>query len=87
MLQPLHVAETRFIVQNRRINFAAYSSVRDFVGKTPVRDMFRGNLMNTPRNFLVALSGLKLTDSEFSYAQYYGMTVGSQALAYPFMTV
>ena len=61
--------------------------MRDYFVRTPVRDMFRGNLVNMPRNFLVALSGVKLTDSGFSYVQYYGMTVGSQALAYPFMTV
>ena len=61
-LQPLHVAESRFILQNRRTNFAAHTSLLNFFRKTPIQDMLRGSLIHLPRNFLVALQGLKLTD-------------------------
>lgn len=61
-LQPLHVAETRFILQNRLANYCAYSSLADYWRKTPLSEMFRGNLLHVPRNFLVALQGMRLTD-------------------------
>ena len=71
LLQPLHVAETRLIMQNRLPNFRAHHSLFDFFKNTPLRDMVRGNLLHLPRNFLVALSGLKLSD-EITYTSYYG---------------
>ena len=70
-LQPLHVAEARFIMQNRRNNFRVYQSMMDYLRSTPVRDMLRGNLLHFPRNFLVALSGMKITD-QVTLASYYG---------------
>lgn len=82
----MHVAEARFILQNRLRNFAVYDSLIDFWRKTPTRDLFRGNLLHLPRNFLVALQGIKLTD-EISFASYYGQAFVSQSLAYPFLTV
>jgi hypothetical protein len=42
----------------------------DYLRKTPVKDMFRGNLMHLPRNFLVALQGMKLTDQISVYSYY-----------------
>lgn len=84
ILQPLHVAESRFILQNRRTNFAAYDSVYNYFRKTPVQDMLRGNLIHLPRNFLVALQGLKLTD-QIGMVSYFGQVVASQTLAYPFL--
>ena len=71
LLQPLHVAEARFIMQNRRNNFRTYKSMLDYLRNTPVRDMLRGNLLHFPRNFLVALSGMKITD-QVTIASYYG---------------
>jgi len=71
ILQPLHVAESRFIMQNRRQNYSAYSSLINFLQKTPIQDMFRANLIHMPRNLLVALQGLKLTD-QISSATYFG---------------
>ena len=38
--------------------------------------MVRGNLVNMPRNALIALQGMKLTD-EISLISYYGMSVVS----------
>ena len=51
---------------------------------TPITDMFRGNLLHFPRNFLVALQGLKLTD-QITLTSFYAQIVGSQTLAYPFL--
>ena len=48
--------------------------------------MVRGNLLHLPRNFLVALSGMKMMD-EITLLSYYGQTVLSQTIAYPFLTV
>ena len=55
LLQPLHVAESRFVLQNRRSNFCAYTSMYSYLRRTPIQDMLRGNLIHFPRNFLVAL--------------------------------
>lgn len=71
ILQPLHVAEARFVMQNRLPNYSVYDSFVDFWRKTPLRDMLRGNLLHFPRNFLVALQGLKITD-QISLYSYYG---------------
>ena len=62
ILQPLHSAETKFIMQNRTSNFAVYQSLFHFFSSTPIADMFRGCLLHMPRNFLIALSGLKISD-------------------------
>ena len=86
ILQPLHVAETRFTLQNRTANFAVYQSLADYVRQTPLRDLFRANLTHVPRNLLIALQGLQLTDQMNLYT-YYGMTLVSQTLAYPFMLI
>jgi len=61
MLHPLHLAEGRMILQNRKANFATYSSLLD-VFKTSYKEMGRGLLMHFPRNVCIALSGMKLTD-------------------------
>ena len=42
--------------------------------------------MHIPRNFFIALSGLKISD-QITWASYYGMAALSQTLAYPFLTV
>lgn len=63
-------------MQNRQRNFSVYLSLRDYFKKTPARDMVRGNLVNMPRNALIALQGMKLTD-EISLISYYGMSVVS----------
>lgn len=60
VLQPLHVAETRITMQNRTSNFAIYRNLRSYFSTTPVREMFRGVLVHMPRNFLIALSGMKI---------------------------
>jgi len=51
-----------------------------------MRDLFRANLTHAPRNLMIALQGLQLTDQMNLYT-YYGMTLASQTLAYPFMLV
>lgn len=55
MLHPLHLAEARFIMQNRNPNFRVYSNIRDFFRKS-YSEMFRGILVHIPRNFCIALS-------------------------------
>ncbi len=62
ILSPLHVAETRFTMQNYSKNFTVYPSLINYFKSTPVKDMFRGCLVHIPRNFLIALSGLKIQD-------------------------
>ena len=74
ILQPLHVAETRFIMQNRQTNFSAYPSILSYFKNTPIRDMLRGNMLHAPRNFLVALQGLKFSN-ELSLVSYYASTI------------
>ena len=86
ILQPLHVAESRFILQNRRANFSAYGSIVNYFRQTPLQDMLRGNLIHLPRNFLVALQGLKLTD-QINMVTYFGQVIASQTLAYPFLLI
>ena len=49
--------------------------------------MVRGVFMNIPRNFLVALSGMKIADDSMPLANYYGMAIFTQTLAYPFLTI
>ena len=66
ILHPLHLAEARMILQNRKPNFATYSSLWDLF-KTSYRELGRGILMHLPRNGCIALSGMKLTD-EIGYA-------------------
>ena len=56
LLHPLHVAEARFIMQNRRPNFAVYQSLPQFFTKTPLREMLRGITLHIPRNACIALS-------------------------------
>lgn len=52
-----------------------------------MRDMVRGIFVNIPRNFLVALSGMKIADDTMPLVNYYGMAIFSQTLAYPFLTI
>jgi len=85
LLHPLHVAETRFIMQNRVRNFAVYHSLFDLFRKS-YSELARGILTHIPRNFFVALTGLKLTD-QVSTTSYYMTTIVFQALAYPFLTI
>ena len=40
--------------------------------------------MHLPRNFCVALQGMKLTD-QIGMASYFGQVIASQTLAYPFL--
>ena len=54
-LHPLHVAEARFIMQNRRPNFAVYPSLLSFFKKS-ASEMFRGISLHIPRNVCIALS-------------------------------
>lgn len=49
--------------------------------------MVRGSLIHIPRNFLVALQGVRLTSENMSLFAYYGAAIISQTLAYPFLTV
>ena len=60
LLHPLHVAETRIVLQNRTSNFRVYQSLTSFFTTTPLRDMARGCLLHMPKNFLVGLSSLKV---------------------------
>lgn len=57
LLHPLHVAEARFIMQNRHTNFSAYPSLSSFFKETPRREMYRGMLLHIPRNLLICMSG------------------------------
>ena len=59
LLHPLHVAEARFIMQNRRHNFAVYQGLGDFFKKSS-REMFRGILYHIPRNICIALSKISV---------------------------
>lgn len=78
-LHPLHVAEARFIMQNRRKSFAVYQSLPDFFKKSS-KEMFRGILLHIPRNICIAMSkirfdliiiaGMKLTDQMNIYYYY-----------------
>ncbi|CDW89215.1 UNKNOWN [Stylonychia lemnae] len=54
-LHPLHVAEARFIMQNRRKNFAIYQSIGDFFRKS-YTEMFRGIILHIPRNICIAMT-------------------------------
>jgi hypothetical protein len=72
-LQPLFVAETRFIMQNRKANFSIYKSYMDFF-KRSYSEMFRGVTLNIPRNFFIALTGLKIKD-EIDITTYYLTTL------------
>ena len=56
-LHPLHVAEARFIMQNRSPNFAVYKGLREFVSKSGF-EVFRGISLHIPRNFCIAMSNL-----------------------------
>jgi hypothetical protein len=58
LLHPLHVAEARFIMQNRMSNFAVYQGIGDFFKKS-YTEMFRGILYHIPRNICIALSKFK----------------------------
>ena len=42
--------------------------------------------MHIPRNFFIALTGMKLTD-QLTLASYYGTAILFQTLAYPFLTI
>ena len=84
-LQPLFVAETRFIMQNRKRNFRSYQNYRQFFTSS-YREIFRGCLVNIPRNFFIALTGLKVKD-EIDLTTYYLTTLVFQTLSYPFLTV
>lgn len=72
-------------MQNRCRNFRVYHSTLDVLKKSP-GEMFRGILMHIPRNVLVAMTGLKITD-QVTLASYYGVNIFFQTLAYPFLTV
>jgi hypothetical protein len=55
LLQPLFVAETRFMLQNRHPNFAVYQSTTDLFRRS-WKELYRGMTANIPRNFFIALS-------------------------------
>ena len=55
LLHPLHLAESRFIMQNRFPNFSIYGSLFSLF-KRQYSEIFRGILMHIPRNFFIALS-------------------------------
>ena len=55
LLHPLHLAEARFIMQNRRPNFAVYNSLPHFF-RLSYSEMFRVILLHIPRNICIALS-------------------------------
>ena len=84
LLHPLHLAETRFILQNRRANFAIYKSSRDLL-KNP-GELARGLLLHVPRNFFLALTGMKVSD-KISLTSYYGTAIVFNTLSYPFLTL
>jgi hypothetical protein len=73
-------------MQNYTKNFTVYPSLINYFKSTPISDMFRGCLVHIPRNFLIALSGLKIQD-KITLTNYYGQTFASQTLAYPFMLI
>lgn len=54
LLQPLFLAETRFMMQNRFSNFAVYHSLMDVFRLSPI-EIYRGVTMNIPRNFFISL--------------------------------
>ena len=54
LLHPLHLAETRFIMQNRRTNFSVYQSFPDLVKKS-WKEIGRGITLHIPRNFMIAM--------------------------------
>ena len=60
LLHPLHVAEARFIMQNRSQNFSVYQGLGDFFKKS-YREIFRGILYHIPRNICIALSNYEKT--------------------------
>jgi hypothetical protein len=72
-------------MQNRGANFSVYKSNLHLI-KTSWRELFRGVTVNIPRNFFIALSGLKVTD-EIDLKTYYATTLFFQTLSYPFLTV
>jgi hypothetical protein len=84
-LHPLFLIETRYMLQNRHPHFSVYKSTKDLLGKS-WRELYRGALLNIPRNFFIALTGLKLTD-QLSLTSYYLTTLAFQTLAYPFLTL
>jgi len=57
LLHPLHLAESRFILQNRNKQFQAYSSLYDMMRKSPA-EFARGISLHAPRNMCIALTGL-----------------------------
>ena len=56
LLHPLHLAETRFICQNRKPNFRTYHSLLDMVKMTGLKEFVRGITLHIPRNVCIALS-------------------------------
>jgi len=55
LLHPLHLAEARLIIQNRRPHFSAYKNVSQVFTRTP-GELMRGIMMHIPRNVFLALS-------------------------------
>lgn len=66
-------------------NFSVYSSYYNLF-RTSTREVFRGVSMNIPRNFFIALTGLKVKD-EIDLPTYYLTTLIFQTLSYPFLTI
>ena len=73
LLHPLHIAETRFIAQNRKPNFSIYSGLLNFYRRS-YSEIFRGILMHIPRNFFIALTGMRMHE-RISLTDYYLTTI------------
>ena len=85
ILHPLHLAEARFILQSRHLNFWVYPSTLAFL-KRSYSEMWKGIFLHIPRNAWMALSGVSYLanlDIRLFYLQSFIM----HSIAYPFLVV
>jgi hypothetical protein len=90
IFQPLHVLQSRFILQNRLAKFYTYKSVigafKKHITSGGLGEFWQGNLANIPKNMILggAFDQNTLTMNPILW---FATVVGSAWMVYPFLTV
>ena len=84
-LNPLLFIESRYIIQNRKKNYRLYNNLYD-IFRLSYKDLYRGSLLNIPRNicFILGLNTYYLIPG--GYSNYIAIAC-AHLFSYPFLTL
>jgi len=84
LVHPFHLAESRYVLQNRLPGFQTYKSAFT-LATISVQDLYRGLFCHLPRNFTLALAGFNY-QSNVNVLTYLLQMLCFHTLAYPLLT-